>query len=354
MEPLIAKMQKHFAAFHESIAKRNDIRLAVVSAGSPGPIINGVPSFPRAAFQVDQALLDKGVVQLKVGVGNNNALAVLSSAICPATSTDIGADVSESPTDKICNVPRNLWSKYTQAELPKQAADWHDFTALKDASLSKLAFVKIAAGQLNSWYAERPQANKILAVVSNDNLNGFGFPQYFQATQSFPAARGFDKVFAFIHTDKTCMPEKIDGTFGSIVAGSDASPVAIFGCLAPYAADGSCSMPAANGVGGRSEVGTNYLRYMKESGSSEQVKGQSYSICKEDWGPYFQDMTRVVLNRDFKLTQKAQGIVKVTLDGQEIDPGLVKTDGQSISVDESLFLDKERTLKVTYETLPRS
>ncbi len=348
MDPLIAKMQKHFATLYNSIAQRNDIRLAVVSAGEAGPLINGVPSFPRAAFKVEQALLDKGVVHLKAGVGNNNALALVSSAICPAATTDIGMDIPESPGDKICNVPRSNWSKYTQAEDINKPANWHDFTALKDAPASKLAFVKNAAGQLQGWYAERPLAKKILAMVSNDNLNGFGFPQYFQALQSYPGRRGFDKVFAFVHTDKTCMPEKIEGTFGIIVPGSEASPVALFGCLAPYGADNSCSMPAPNGMGGRSEVGTNYLKYIMPSPGREQITGRNYSICKDDWAPHFQDMTKVVLTREFMLSRKAETILKASIDGQTIDPSLIRIDGQSLSVDESLFTDKQRKLTVIY------
>ena len=127
-----AHVQQNFNRFASSLSSRSDVRFATIATRSSGGNIG-----------VDLGSTSSDRVQIDVGVGSTNALALIAAAVCPPESTSItGGRTSSGGT--LCGQP------LTGLEAGGSAAR--------------------IAGQLRAFL--RPEAKPVFVIVTDDNARG--------------------------------------------------------------------------------------------------------------------------------------------------------------------------------------
>jgi hypothetical protein len=269
-----AQVRKNFESFVQSVQSRSDMHVALVSQ----KFVEG--SSESTAVTLPGSAMAAGGRQVDAYVGSNDELSLLAATICAAGTSDVGRDplggITLADSLKLCgqSVTGDSW---------------------------ELSQASGAVGQLHDFF--RPQAKKVIVVVSDDNAQGV------------TAANFLDLVRAD-------------------VGGSDPT---VFGFVGLNEQRAGCSIAA---------VGSAYEELAFKTG------GEVFDICDADWSANFGKLGEHVAQlaqSQFTVKMPVGSVTSVTIDGKPVALTAVTAKGSSVEIDPKAIPAGAKSVPIVYK-----
>lgn len=286
------QVRENFTRFLDSLSDTVDVKVALISKRTPDTSMGA-----STHVSLSQTQLAAGHKQIDADVGSTNALAILASAICAPTSTEIIDPALGGIADPNSTVPRGRM-KICGAILDPDSND----TFMR--GLENHLLVKALSGSLQNFF--RPDAKRAFVVVTDDQATFVSDKNFLSLIRpSAPNGSGDPTIFAF--------------------RGTDASPVM------------NCSI---------SMEGKEY------EALAIATKGAVFDICEPDWSANFDRLSEGVgriANTEFVIKDPAfKTVSAVLVDGVALKASEYSVTGRKVVVKAEVLQGSIKRITVRY------